>query len=93
MYRIKFERKFQKSLEKLKKNGLQKRHRDTLYSIIATLAEGNKLGPEYRDHKLKGELSDYRECYIQGDLLLVYQIVKDELVLVLLDIGTHADLF
>ena len=93
MYRIKFEKRFKKSLEKLRKNGLSEKQRDTLYSVIYTLAEGKSLGAEYRDHKLKGELKDYRECHIQGDLLLVYQIIKDELVLVLIDLGTHSDLF
>ena len=54
------------------------------------LAQGKKLPPEYKDHQLQGELQHYRECHIKGDLLLVYQIRKAELLLVLVEIGTHS---
>jgi len=46
-----------------------------------------------RDHALSGEWHGYRECHIKGDLLLVYQIHDDVLVLVLVDIGSHPQLF
>ncbi|MFA6608501.1 MAG: type II toxin-antitoxin system YafQ family toxin [Candidatus Paceibacterota bacterium] len=93
MYRIKSHKKFEKGLEKLKKKGLKQKHVDGLYLVIGILSKGGKLGLEYHDHKLRGEYEGFRECHIQGDLLLVYQIIKDELVLVLIDIGTHSYLF
>ena len=31
-----------------------------------------KLEPKYKDHQLKGELKEYRECHIEPDWLLVY---------------------
>ena len=93
MYRIKTHKKFEKSLEKLKKKGLKQKHVDGLYIAVGILSRGEKLDSSYRDHKLHGEYDGYRECHIQGDLLLVYQIIKNELVLVLIDIGTHNDLF
>lgn len=93
MYRIKIHKKFEKSLEKLKKKGLKQKHVDGLYIAVGILSKGKKLDSSYCDHKLHGEYDGYRECHIQGDLLLVYQIIKNELVLVLIDIGTHNDLF
>lgn len=35
----------------------------------------------------------YRECHIKDDLLLIYYKDKTVLVLVLVDIGTHHQLF
>ena len=34
-----------------------------------------------------------RECHIEPDWLLVYQIVNDTLILKLIRTGTHSDLF
>jgi mRNA interferase YafQ len=93
MYRVKTDKKFEKSIERLKKSGLKQKHVDELYFVIGVLSTGGKLGLEYRDHKLHGVYDGYRECHIQGDLLLVYKIEKTELVLVLIDIGSHSYLF
>jgi mRNA interferase YafQ len=93
MYRVKFSKKFEKKLEKLIQNGLKQKYIDDIYSVIDTLGTGKKLETSYRDHKLSGNLGGYRECHIQGDLLLVYQINKDELILLLINIGSHSDLF
>lgn len=46
-----------------------------------------------RDHELKGELKNFRECHIQPDWLLIYLLENDILTLTLVDTGTHADLF
>lgn len=93
MYQVIATTQYEKSLRKLVKAGLKKKVQDEVAMTIQIIASEGALPSQYRDHKLKGEFKDYRECHIQGDLLLVYQIVKGELVLVLLDIGTHADLF
>ena len=34
-----------------------------------------------------------RECHIEPDWLLVYQIIDDELILRLIRTGSHSDLF
>lgn len=93
MYRVKFDKKFLKSLKKLIKNGLKQKYIDDIYQVIDRLSSGKKLELQYRDHKLTGELDGYRECHIQGDLLLIYQIHDSELVLILVNIGSHSDIF
>jgi mRNA interferase YafQ len=93
LYNIKTEKKFKKSIERLKKSGLKQKHIDDLYGVVGSLAKGEKLGIGHRDHKLHGEYEGFRECHIQGDLLLVYKIEKKELVLLLIDIGSHTYLF
>lgn len=61
--------------------------------VITTLALGENLPNENRDHDLHGNWKGYRECHIQSDWLLIYKIEKDILVLTLTRTGTHSDLF
>lgn len=61
--------------------------------VILALASKRRLDPIYRDHALAGEYGGYRECHIRGDLLLMYEIQDEKLILVLLDIGSHSQLF
>ena len=93
MYRVKSSSKFNKSLEKLAKNGLKQKFIDDIYCVIKVLSSGEKLDVSYRDHKLQGEYDGYRECHIRGDLLLIYQINEGELLLVLINLGSHSELF
>lgn len=36
---------------------------------------------------------NFRECHIAPDILLVYEIIEDELVLHLINIGSHSKIF
>ncbi len=47
----------------------------------------------YRDHKLVGKLQDFRECHIFPDWLLVYRIYESNLILELVAMGSHSELF
>ncbi|MBQ7081388.1 MAG: type II toxin-antitoxin system mRNA interferase toxin, RelE/StbE family [Fibrobacter sp.] len=38
-------------------------------------------------------MKNFRECHIEPDWLLMYQIINDELILSATATGTHADLF
>ena len=66
---------------------------ELLETVIETLAMGNTLPPENRDHDLTGNWRGHRECHIQPDWLLIYRIEGDVLVLTLSRTGTHSDLF
>jgi mRNA interferase YafQ len=61
--------------------------------VVSKLANGEKLEKEYRDHKLTGNLKDFRECHLAPDILLVYQIDEGILILTLVSIGNHTQLF
>jgi mRNA interferase YafQ len=61
--------------------------------VVDTLATGQKLPTKYKDHKLTGNLKDFRECHIAPDILLIYQIDSDMLILMLVNIGNHSQLF
>ena len=61
--------------------------------VVTTLAEGGTLEARFRDHQLTGNLQDFRECHLAPDILLLYQIDDDVLILTLVSIGSHARLF
>ena len=79
---------FQKNVETCKERNYQM---DKLKVVISTLANGMVLDRKYQDHKLHGKQSDYRECHIEPDWLLVYRIANG--VLYLASTGTHSDLY
>ena len=62
-------------------------------AIVSVLREGKRLPATYRDHALAGEFLGHRECHIKGDLLLVYQKDDIELIIDLIDIGSHSQIF
>jgi len=93
MYIIKRAKSFERSFKKLAYSGITKKNKESIEFVIDAIASGLELNKKYRDHQLGGELKAYRECHILNDLLLIYRIQKNELVLVLIDIGSHSQLF
>jgi mRNA interferase YafQ len=91
MYTLILSNKFKKSLKKLSKNSIFKK--SELDYVIKKLVFNIPLEVKYKDHKLQGEYVGYRECHIQNDILLIYFYEKDVLVLTLVEIGSHSDLF
>lgn len=64
---------------------------DDFKGVIQKLAKGEVLEERYRDHKLTGDYVGTRECHIEPDWLLIYEINEEELILI--RTGTHSDLF
>ncbi|MBQ4402453.1 MAG: type II toxin-antitoxin system YafQ family toxin [Synergistaceae bacterium] len=50
------------------------------------------LPPKYCDHPLHGEYEGSRDCHIRPDLVLVYTLEGDDL-LILERLGSHTELF
>ena len=61
--------------------------------VLGSLVVGKKLDAKYKDHKLKGVFKDCRECHLQNDVLLIYEVKKKANVISLLRIGSHFELF
>ena len=74
---------------------MKKRGKDLnkLEKVLTKLALMKTLSPKYKDHQLKGEWKDFRECHIEPDWLLIYRIVENELILYATATGSHSDLF
>ena len=89
-YEIKYSNKFKKSLKKCYKRGLDV---EKLRIAISTLEMTGTLPPEYRPHILVGKYSGTWECHIEPDWLLLWEQYDTQLVLLLVDTGSHADLF
>lgn len=64
-----------------------------LESVIKKIQRGEKLDVRHKDHSLTGDLLGNRECHIRPDLLLIYRIENNDLVLILVNIGNHSNLF
>ena len=90
MYTVKPTSRFQKDLKKAQKRGLDMA---LLTAVIKKLAAGEELPPRNRDHALIGDYAGCRECHIQPDWLLIYEVEQEELFLYLIRTGTHSDLF
>ena len=89
-YEVRFTSQFKKDVKLAKK---QHRDLDKLFKVIQVLAEGDTLPERYRDHGLSGAFAGTRECHIEPDWLLIYEIRSNVLVLILYRLGTHAELF
>lgn len=67
--------------------------KDLIDEVVFKIANGEILEQKLCDHALKGKYSQYRECHIKPDLLLVYAIKDDVLELYLAATGSHSELF
>lgn len=89
-YDVQFTSQFKKDLKLAKK---QSKNLDKLFEVIEILAGGGTLDAKYRDHALTGSYKGTRECHVEPDWLLIYEIRGGLLVLMLYRLGTHSELF
>ena len=64
--------------------------------MLFLIANDAPLGPEWKDHPLKGEWSGHRECHVGGDFLLIYRAddtAGKSGMIVFVRAGTHSELF
>ena len=66
---------------------------DLLQAVVDVLRVPDALPQKNRDHSLTGNYTGCRECHIQPDWLLIYEISEDTLFLYLTRTGSHSDLF
>jgi mRNA interferase YafQ len=89
-YAVKMTGQFMKDVKQAKKRG---KNIEKLLAVIEILSNGAQLEEKHRDHDLSGVSKGVRECHIEPDWLLIYEIMRDISVLVLNRTGSHADLF
>jgi len=90
MYKSITTNRFDKDLSLARRRG---RNLKKIEMAMATLAAGEALLPRHRDHALTGNLANRRECHIEPDWLLIYQIDDDRKAIIFERTGTHPDLF
>ncbi len=87
-YKIELANRFKKAFKKL-----NQQEQSIFQEVVNKLANDETLEPKYKDHALKGEFVNFRECHLKPDLLLIYQKQEDRLILYCFDIGSHSELF
>ncbi len=88
MLNVVVENSFDKDYKRERKSGLDKA---LLSQVIGKLQAQEPLEPKHKDHKLKGNYKECRECHIKPNLLLIYRIIGENLHLIRL--GSHSELF
>lgn len=89
-YTLRYTGEFKRSLKRCLKRGYDE---TLLTEVLTILAEKGSLPEKYRPHILHGDYKGYWECHITSDWLLVWDQNDRELVLLMTNTGTHADLF
>ena len=81
---------FKKQYKKVLKQGKDK---NKFLEVLCLLANGEKLDKKYRDHQLVDNkyFKNYRECHITPDWLLVYKYSENDLILFLVQTGSHSE--
>lgn len=92
-YKIKYSKEFKKSLKKLIKQG---KSIDKLLNVVDMLSKKQTLEPKYKDHMLYNDkrfkdCRDCRDCHIEPDWILIYKYLEDEIVLLLVNTGSHSE--
>ncbi len=90
-----YARAFVKDWEKLSRSG---RHnlRQLKEVMMLVIANDEPLGPEWKNHPLRGGWAGFLERHVGGDFLLVYEIddgIKPGGSVNFVRAGSHSDLF
>lgn len=89
-YSVDFTTQFKKDIKLAKKQG---KDTDKIFEVVEKLANDEVLDAKYKDHCLTGDYKDCRECHIEPDWLLIYKKYESELILMLIRMGSHSELF
>jgi mRNA interferase YafQ len=80
--------RFEKDLKRMRKRGCDV---SKIKTVIILLINEKSLDAKMKDHLLKGNFKDRRECHLAPDWLLIYRF--DENKIIFERTGTHSDLF
>ena len=89
-YHVIISSRFKKDFKRCMKRGLDMR---LITTAMDMLKATGTLPAQYHPHKLVGEKRGIWECHIQPDWLLLWEQHDDQLVLLMLNTGTHSDIY
>ena len=91
-YEVVYSNRFKKNLKKALKQG---KDLNKLQVVVDKLAFREELEPKYKNHNLINDkyYTDCKECHIESDWLLVYKYDNNELILLLINTGSHSEVF
>jgi mRNA interferase YafQ len=79
---------FKRDVKRMQRQG---REVEKLKRVLEALVKAEPLAVKHRDHVLVGQYKGTRECHIDPDWLLIYELGETEIVLI--RTGSHSDLF
>jgi len=82
--------RFRRDLRRMRRRG---KDIGRIQAVVRLLVNEEPLPERQRDHRLVGDWHHCRECHVEPDWLLIYQIDTERATLTLVRTGTHADLF
>jgi mRNA interferase YafQ len=88
MKAIRRTRQFKRDVKRMQRQG---REVEKLKRVLEALVKGEPLAAKYRDHVLVGQYKGTRECHLEPDWMLIYEVAETEIVLI--RTGSHSDLF
>lgn len=89
-YKLSTTHQFEKDLKRCIKRGYPM---EEFKTVIKLLERDGCLPEKYHPHILYGNRKGQWECHIQPDWLLIWKSMGNELELLMLNTGTHSDLF
>lgn len=92
IYEVHSTKEFKKQLKKVSKQG---KDISKLETLVTKLANNEELEERYKNHLLTDSkyYKNCGECHIENDWLLVYQYQNEQLILLLVETGSHSELF
>jgi mRNA interferase YafQ len=89
MYELVYTKQMERDYKRMKKRGADM---SKLIQVTNLLQAGQPLPRKYRDHPLKGKWGSCRDCHIEDDWILIYQVDNGALKLIAIRTGAHSDL-
>ena len=90
MLNLRFTNQFKKDFKLAKKRGYDL---SEFEGLVNKLRIREPLDEKYRDHSLSGNWKNHRDFHLHPDLVVIYCVRENELVLEMARMGTHSDLF
>lgn len=89
-YQIKYTKEFKKSIKKITKQG---KKIDKLLNVVDMLSKRIPLEARYHDHALYNDsrFQNCRDCHIEPDWVLIYKYLDNDLILLLVNTGSHSE--
>ncbi len=86
-YKFATTKKFDKEYARLSESD-----RKIVDSVVNMILDGIPLPEKYRDHQLKGNLKNFRDCHVKPDLILIYGKEEDVMIITAYRINSHSEL-
>lgn len=90
MLKPSYTKQFEKDLKLMIRRGKDEKK---LKDVMGRLIRQEPLEPKHRDHKLIGNWKGRRDCHVEPDWVLIYQVEDSAAQIIFERTGTHSDLF